>query len=137
MKSLILLLIICLAGCKSNSEGSNSGSGYSDTLSRVDWQDTVLNLGDVTLGERRSFSFRFKNVGDNALRFEKIEPTCSCTLIDNNRQKNIAPGRMDSITASINFQDEVGLVTMKIYTLSNTEKQFQVLKIVANVIKKD
>jgi hypothetical protein len=133
MKYLFLTVSIFVAGCSNNTgESIPNPPG----VAILQWQDTVLELGTIEEGKAVFFSFYCKNIGNAPLIYKKIESTCGCTTIIRDSNKVIRQGQRDSIQAVINIQHEIGPVTSKIYVLSNAQKEFQVLKIKANVIKK-
>lgn len=101
------------------------------------WRDTVLDLGEIKQGEDFVFSFYCKNKGDTTVTYKKIESTCGCTAIFNKNGKGVPPGGNDTIQAIINIQNELGPITSKIYVLSDAQREFQILKVIAYVARKN
>ena len=128
------LLLLTATGCVPSSSNGNEYQGNDSLLlTSIQWKDTLLQLGDIHSGVSYQLSFPFRNTGNNQLLLLRVESTCGCTLIDDSCRKPVAAGQEGAIAAQFKLTEPVGFVERKIYVITNTAKEFQVLRIKANV----
>lgn len=48
---------------------------------QIQFEDTILDLGQFPLTEHKEFSFKFTNTGTSGLVIEGVEPGCVCTEV--------------------------------------------------------
>lgn len=79
------------------------------------------DFGQVSQGDKVSYTFRFKNAGDELLEISSVSSSCGCTaaLLSS---KRIAPGEMGEIKATFDSSRFRGEVT-KTITLNNNSPQ--------------
>lgn len=130
----ILTFALITGSCSTKSENRSSVSskGGGGAVTTIQWQDTVKELGIIEAGKKYQISFACRNTGSVPLIFQKIESTCGCTVLDKKIDRPLLPNQVDSITGEFSMT-ETGPITRKIYVLANTERQFYVLKITADV----
>jgi hypothetical protein len=61
-----------------------------NVLSRISFEKTVCDLGDVGPGTKNECEFRFTNTGRGLLKIGKISRTCGCTVFQLDK-KEYAP----------------------------------------------
>lgn len=101
-------------------------------LARINWRDSVINLGTIKVSKSYPLVYYFTNTGSEPLLFEKIESTCGCTVIDRKINNPILPNHSDSIIGHFKL-NATGIVERKIYILANTHQNFHILRVKANV----
>ena len=79
------------------------------------------DFGEVAQGDKVTYTFRFKNAGDQLLEISSVSSSCGCTaaLLSS---KRIAPGEMGEIKATFDSSRFRGQVT-KTITLNNNSPQ--------------
>jgi hypothetical protein len=85
----------------------------------------VYDFGDVIQGDKISYTFRFKNNGDELLEISSVSSSCGCTaaLLSS---KRIAPGDMGEIKATFDSSRFRGDVTKTITMHTNSPDHSQV-----------
>jgi len=102
-------------------------------MTEIAFTDTILDLGTIKPGSVTPINFTYRNNGSKPLLIKKIESTCGCTVVDQRQLNPVPPGAYDSVTGSIKPVEESGLIEKKIYLLANTQRQFYILRIKANI----
>lgn len=136
--ALTLYLSICLVfiSCQnSNTTEDLAIDKGRQNLTILEWRDSVVNLGTVRKNLNYPIVFYVKNIGENPLLFTKIESTCGCTVLEKIVNSPILPSKNDSIVGHFKLNDAAGFIERKVYILANTQQQFYVLRIKANVIE--
>lgn len=137
LQSLIIISVIFLcSSCSDNQpEKKEQVQDKAQSLTKLQWRDSVLDLGTIKAAKSYPIVFHVKNIGNTPLIFEKIESTCGCTVVDQKINKPILPAMSDSILAHFKFNEAIGYAERKIYILANTPQQFYVLRIKAQVVE--
>lgn len=97
----------------------------------------VYDFGDVVQGDKISYTFRFKNNGDEILEISSVSSSCGCTaaLLSS---KRIAPGEMGEIKATFDssrFRGAVSkTITMKTNSPDHSQVQFKLKGIVKELL---
>jgi hypothetical protein len=98
---------------------NRSMKDYTDTYTTIQWLDsTFKDLGRIKQGEKKEFSFRFKNTGKINLVIKEVSATCGCTIPEK-PEKPIAPGEVGVIKAKFDGSGE-GEVRKSIFVSANT-----------------
>lgn len=97
---------------------------------------SVIDKGNVILGEEVKASFKVKNVGDYPLILAEVKGSCSCTVADY-PEDPIAPGAEAIITAVVKTDKaNPGPLVKDVKIVANTEPSLTSVLIKANVIRK-
>ena len=73
----VLLLHMMLPGCSDQSEDKAKKQGE-----ELWFDEYVHNYGQIAVGSDGSWTFTFKNVGENAIVINRVRSTCGCTVPD-------------------------------------------------------
>ena len=114
----VVLLLIAAASCRQK--------GSSRPQAVIEFTDTVLDLGEVSLSDTLRFSYHFTNTGDAGLLLWGVQPDCgSCTHVAFSTD-TIAPGESGEIAVTFNGANKYGLGSHEFYihVRTNTEKQY-------------
>jgi hypothetical protein len=91
-----LLLLLLLAGCSEDplEQAKKKGQDL--------WFDEVLHdYGQISVDSDGSWTFSFKNIGENAIIINRVRSTCGCTVPAWPREP-IEPGSTGEITVKYN-----------------------------------
>ena len=99
----------------------------------VDFEDAVLQVGTVNLGETISLEFNFMNTGSYPLLIRNVRTTCGCTKAIWEK-KPLLPQRKGKIQIDFTGMHK-GHFVKTIYVLCNVERQFHQLQIDGDVIE--
>ena len=105
----------------------------SSQYTNLTWLDsTVRDFGTISEGQKLDVAYRFLNSGDKPLIIAKVQPSCGCTVAEQQKEP-ILPGKKGIIKASFNSEGRIGINHKKIYVIANTrgvqsnEVEFSVL----------
>lgn len=101
-------------------------------LTSIQFEEMKYDFGDMKKGDVVSHSFKFKNTGKNPLLITNAHGTCGCT-IPSYPKEPIAPGKEAILEVQFNSTGKEGLQNKSISVAANTDPQYTVLSIVANV----
>jgi hypothetical protein len=99
------------------------------------FEEDKHDFGDITQGDKVSYTFNFENTGDAPLLITNIKVTCGCTATDWSRDP-ILPGASSSITVSFNSTGKLNKQNKVITIVSNASNPMPRLTIVANILPK-
>ncbi len=105
-------------------------------LTSIQFEEMKFDFGDMKKGDIVSHSFKFKNTGPNPLLITNAHGTCGCT-IPSYPKEPIAPGKDAIMEVQFNSAGKEGLQNKSISVAANTDPQYTVLSIVANVIPEE
>lgn len=86
-------------------------------------------------GGLASYTFTYKNTGDQALVLNRVQASCGCTATSWSREP-VLPGQSSSITVNYNPMHRPGTFMKSIAVYSNGSKQPIMLSIKGNVTPK-
>lgn len=120
-KCLVLLLILLILPL------------YAFAVPVITTETLEYDFGEVAQGDKVSYTFRFKNSGDELLEISSVSSSCGCTaaLLSS---KRVAAGDMGEIKATFDSSRFRGHVT-KTITLNNNSAQYQVQFKLKGVVK--
>ncbi|MFT7615159.1 MAG: hypothetical protein ACI9J3_004149 [Parvicellaceae bacterium] len=136
--TIIFLSISCLiAGCNLTDK-----SDFNDiSVDMIDpehppvfeFETLAHDFGNVAKGEKLTFAFEFKNVGESPLLIHSATPSCNCTVLKNWPRQPIAPGESGTITAQFEGKYD-GSNTKTISVAANTIPNITKLTLNASVV---
>jgi hypothetical protein len=122
--TILLLLGWMLVGCQpsSNPSAEKASAIMNDTAryTRVQWSDTLLDFGNMIMGDSIRLTFNCTNTGQQPLFITSVRATCGCT-VPSYSQAAILPGKQGFVVASFNSnRAHPGEVYKTIYVQTNT-----------------
>ena len=98
----------------------------------IEFISKVHNFGKINQGDKVSFNFKFKNVGEADLLISEARATCGCTVPDYPKTA-IKSGESGIIKVSFNSERKIGPTEKSIYIACNTKEGNVELKINADI----
>ena len=138
---IVLAAFIMASACSEEKENSTdtsmlaSDSIATKALTSIAFADTVHEFGTINEGEKVSYTFKYKNTGDNPLILEDVRPSCGCTLPEWTKDP-IAPGAEGLIKVVYNSEGRPGEFHKTITVIANTSAEVVLLKIQGKVTPK-
>ena len=140
---LISVLLIVVTACNQSSNeklsadlvnNPNSATGKQDTssLPKFQFETDIHDFGKVIEGEKLSYSFKFKNVGNSDLIIATATASCGCTVPEYPKDP-IHKGAEGVITVTFNTAGKNGFQHKTITLGANTQPSDIVLHIKAMV----
>ena len=133
--SMIFCFFILLVSCKSNTNGK--ATSVRDKVfagpAQIKFETDMHDFGEVTEGEKVSFSFRFTNTGKGPLVITGIASSCGCTVGEYTHD-TIKTGKQGDVTISFDSWKRSGFQQKSVTVNSNTNPASQILRIKAMVI---
>jgi hypothetical protein len=126
MKKLILTLLVAMFGFAAQAQEQTT-SGAS-----INFENKVINYGNVEKGADGTRVFKFKNEGTEPLVLESVRASCGCTTPKWTRDP-IAPGAEGEITVKYDT-NRMGNFHKTVTVQSNASNQTVVLTIKGNVL---
>jgi hypothetical protein len=133
--SMFICLFFVLVSCKSNTSGkvASTKENVSAGPAQIKFDTDMHDFGEVTEGEKVSFSFRFTNTGKGPLVITGIASSCGCTVGEYTHD-TIKSGKQGDVTVSFDSWKRVGFQQKSVTVNSNTNPSSQILRIKAMVI---
>ena len=143
----VFLSIMCLsilAACTNqNSTGSKNPTETQEiaTVAAVDtanapvfkFEKEVYDFGEIKDGEKVTFDFKFKNIGNSPLIISSATATCGCTIPEYPKEP-VAPGAEGLIRVVFNSAGKAGMQNKIISITANTVPSLTELNILGNVL---
>lgn len=92
------------------------------------------DFGKIIEGEKLTYGFKFKNIGNADLIITAAEATCGCTVPEYPK-KPISPGEEGIIKVMFNSSNRKGMQNKPITIIANTQPSSVVLRIKAMVVQ--
>jgi hypothetical protein len=86
--------------------------------------EKVFDFGFIMQGDEVKHDFHFKNVGNDDLIIERVEPSCGCT-VPIYPKKNIAPGEEGTISVTFKSAGKLGRQVPTIKVLTNYRRSIK------------
>ena len=133
--SIFVCFFVVLVSCKSNTSGKTASSteNTSKGPAQIKFDTDMHDFGEVTEGEKVSFSFKFTNTGKGPLVITGIASSCGCTVGEYTHD-TIKSGKQGNVTVSFDSWKRVGFQQKSVTVNSNTNPSFQILRIKTMVI---
>lgn len=126
MKRFLVIAVGCLGilACqnaeKFNSDNNNTISDTSK-FTNILWMDSIVNFGELNMGEKIQVAFKFKNTGNKPLYLANVKAGCGCTVPDYTKGA-IAPGKEGVVTGAFDTnKSHPGEVRKNIFVTTNTQ----------------
>ena len=101
-------------------------------MPKLEFEQTQHDFGNLIQGEKVSFTYKFKNIGNATLVISAVIPGCNCTVAKFT-QIPVAPGETGSVTVNFNTETKKGLVSSHVVVQANTYPADTRLSFTANV----
>tara|TARA_B000000475_G_scaffold4939_1_gene4354 strand:- start:8111 stop:8527 length:417 start_codon:yes stop_codon:yes gene_type:complete len=101
----------------------------------IKFEETIIDYGEVEFESDGKRIFKFKNIGNAPLVFQRISSSCGCT-IPKKPEKPIEPGETGEIEVEYDTK-RVGLFMKAISVISNSKNPSTVLRIKGEVLFKE
>lgn len=133
--SMFICLFFVLVSCKSSTSGkvASTKENVSEGPAQIKFDTDMHDFGEVTEGEKVSFSFKFTNTGKGPLVITGIASSCGCTVGEYTHD-TIKSGKQGDVTVSFDSWKRVGFQQKSVTVNSNTNPSSQILRIKAMVI---
>jgi hypothetical protein len=117
-----ILWISCDMGGTEEKEEKAAKVILADTshYTTMEWKDTVVNFAPITMGEKATVSFKFRNTGKYPLILTNVKAGCGCT-VPGYTKGAIPPGAEGEVTGEFDSnKSHEGEVRKNIYVTTNT-----------------
>ena len=101
----------------------------------IKFEETIIDYGEVEFESDGKRIFKFKNIGNAPLVFQRISSSCGCT-IPKKPEKPIEPGETGEIEVKYDTK-RVGLFMKAISVISNSKNPSTVLRIKGEVLPEE
>lgn len=102
-------------------------------LPDIRFENEEHDFGRITQGEKVSYAFKFKNVGDGNLIITSAAGSCGCTVPEWPKEP-IAPGKEGKINVIFNSEGKSGIQEKTITIVTNCEPATKIVKIKTEII---
>lgn len=142
-QAVIFICVCTVWGCSSkNKEGISSdivhfpvsadGKNEKTRMPKMEFERTTHDFGKLIQGEKVSFTFKLKNVGNATLILSGVVPSCSCTVAQFTKTP-IQPGEEGTVTVNLNTETKKGMVHSSVVVQANTYPSETKLELTATV----
>jgi hypothetical protein len=133
--SILICFFVVLVSCKSNNGGkaASATENISAGPAQIKFDTDMHDFGEVTEGEKVSFTFKFTNTGKGPLVITGIASSCGCTVGEYTHD-TIKSGKQGDVTVSFDSWKRVGFQQKSVTVNSNTNPSSQILRFKAMVI---
>ncbi len=140
----ILAIVFVFGAChkKTKTEGINTdlilntatANGTSDKNQgpKIQFDKTEHDFGIIMQGEKVSYTFKYKNIGNADLIIKDATASCGCTVPHYSKEP-IAPGETGEIEVIFNSENRTGRQTKTITVWSNCQPNQSFLKIYIDI----
>lgn len=117
--SLLLFLFgsVYFVSCNSDSK-TNTGAVTSSDSAIIKFEKTTHDFGNINEGDTVSTTYKFKNVGQQALEIYAVEVSCGCTVAEK-PEKPVGVGQSSEIKINFNSKGKSGVNRKFITVISN------------------
>ena len=134
--SIAFVFVFLLASCNNQTGSKQSNADVQNGAAVLAFEKMDHNFGTVIEGEKVIYSFRFTNHGNVDLKLTSVGTSCGCTASDYPRNP-IKPGETGKIQITFNSSNRLGMQHKKVTIRANTNPEFTVLNVYAQVIDKN
>ena len=128
-----IIMSTFLVSCGGNNAYNPFKKDKKADFTRIDWSDSLIDLGKIKMGDTIVVHFRFTNIGRKPLFIKEIETSCSCTSVSI-PDSAYAPGTIGEIRAVLDTKKSVvGFISKAIRVVSNTDPEQKILRYKAEI----
>jgi len=113
----VLIALLLGAGVAWTSCSDREGGSSERKKAHIEFQDTLINYGELEFSADGTCEFSFLNTGKGQLMLKNVKSTCGCTVPEWPKEP-IKPGNSASIIVSYDTY-RVGSFSKSIYVYSN------------------
>ncbi|MBY0425733.1 MAG: DUF1573 domain-containing protein, partial [Cytophagales bacterium] len=128
MQKLGLILVLLLSYTFLQAQTAEKKEG-----SEITFSEKKHEFGDIVEGSSVSYTFKFKNTGNQPLVVNNVLTQCGCTAPEW-PQDPIAPGKSGEIKIKFNSTGKMGMQNKTATVMSNAINPMEQLVIVTNVL---
>lgn len=143
MQKIKILFIVSIAVLFASCGGDNNEAIDSSIIHAIDGEKPVLSFdetriefGTLTTGDKITRTVRFTNTGDADLIITRITSACGCTVVNDWPKDPVKPGEKGSFTINFDSTGKEGQIVKKIKVEANTNPSISVCAI-AGYVKTD
>jgi hypothetical protein len=120
--SSILWMSCDMGGTYEKEEKAAAKAVLADTshYTTMEWKDTLVNFAPITMGEKVTVSFKFKNTGKYPLFLTNVKAGCGCTVPGYTKGAIPAGGEGEVTGEFDSNKSHEGEVRKNIYVTTNT-----------------
>lgn len=111
-----------------SADGSSTGSGPN-----IKFEEEEHDFGRITQGEKVSFAFKFKNIGNSNLIISSAAGSCGCTVPEWPKEP-ILPGKEGKVNVIFSSEGKSGIQEKSITIITNCEPSTRIVKIKTDII---
>lgn len=145
----ISMLILLMSACRISDHNDQPerldtdiinipGSGHEEIpeseMPRFEFEEEIIDVGDISQGTVVTRSFKFENVGKRPLLINDVKTTCGCTAGKDWPTSPIGPGEEASITVTFDSEGKKGQQNKPVSIVANTSPETTVVRLKANVL---
>lgn len=137
MKKIIIILstIFVFAACNTKPKTVAVDSKIKP-VTTIKFQKDIYDFGEITVGEKVSYAFEFKNTGNLPLIITNAVASCGCT-VPNWPKEPIGAGETGKINVVFNSIGKKGLQDKVITLTANTNPAQTKLHLIGEILKKN
>ena len=110
-------------------------SKSSDPLTEIDFQETLLDVGNLSRDTTIYQIYTFRNTGTLPLIVYNVNPDCNCTSYDLSKTTAM-PNDSIKLTLTVATKNKkIGMFMLNTVVTVNTKKHMYRLRLVGNVVK--
>ncbi|WP_109833305.1 DUF1573 domain-containing protein [Reichenbachiella versicolor] len=135
MKKIFLLFAMVSIAASVNAQSNDGAVEFLPPGPHIKFSIESHDFGDITQGDKVSYTFEFTNDGDAPLILSNVKTTCGCTAPSWPREP-IMPGTSSKIDVTFNSTGKIGHTNKVITIMSNASNNPETVKIVTNILPK-
>lgn len=110
----------------------NTSSNPTKGMPEITFDKDFHDFGQISEGEKVTYSFKFKNTGKGNLIIQTASGSCGCTVPEFPKEP-LAPGETGFLKVQFNSEARVGIQEKQVTVVTNCIPNTKVLKIKAEV----
>ncbi len=118
---------------KNPNSASENNEVNTEDLAKIEFEETVINFGEISQGEKVKKRYRFKNTGNSSLIISNATGSCGCTVPLWPKQP-IKPGQEGEIEVVFDSNGKQGRVHNTVTLIANTQPNKTVVALKGDVI---
>lgn len=130
------IFVSLLGSCENPNRNKQEKATIENGVAVLAFEKMEHNFGTVIEGEKVIYAFRFTNNGNADLLLTSVGTSCGCTASDYPRDP-VKAGETGKIQITFNSAHRLGMQHKRITIRANTNPEFTVLHVYAQVIDKN